>query len=143
MPPDDEPDRGQTVERAVLAQHRRLDSLFEDALFSLRGGRPTHELQSGLQELREALETHFDQEDRLYYPTIWALRPDLKARLESLAGSHGAMLAHLDALRPLLDAGNVVEARSSFESLASDFRRHEEAEEAILATLDREIGARR
>jgi len=143
VPPDDGRRPGNSVEREVFAQHRRLDALFEEVLDSLRGEHPAEVVDSGLQELREVLETHFDQEDKLYYPTIWALRPELKPQLVRLTDSHGAMLADLDRVRALLDRGEPGEALQGFERLSAVFQKHEEAEEAILSTLDREIDATR
>ncbi len=131
------------MEREVFAQHRRLDAMFEEVLDSFRPEGPPEAIRGALKELREALETHFDQEDRLYYPSIWALRPDLKPQLKTLVDAHGEFLAQLDRLETLQDRGERAEARSVFDYLSAVFKRHEDAEEAVLATLDREIDAAR
>jgi hemerythrin len=131
------------VESEVFAQHRRLDVLFEEVLDSFRPEGPPEATHEALKELREALETHFDQEDRLYYPAIWALRPDLKPQLKTLVDAHGEFLAQLDRLETLQDRGERAEARSVFDYLSAVFKRHEDAEEAALATLHREIDAAR
>lgn len=143
MPPENGPNPGDSVEREVFAQHRRLDALFEEVLDSFRPAGPPEATRGALKELREALETHFDQEDRLYYPAIWALRPDLKPTLKTLVDAHGEFVAHLDRLEISLDRGERAEARSVFDYLSAVFKRHEDAEEAVLATLDREIDAAR
>lgn len=143
MAPENGPTRGDSVVREVLAQHRRLDALFDEVQDSFRPEGPPEAAREALKELREALETHFDQEDRLYYPAIWALRPDLKAQLKTLVDAHGEFLGHLDRLESLLGQGEVAEARSVFEYLSAVFTRHEAAEEETLAALDREIGAAR
>ena len=131
------------MEREVFAQHRELDSLFEEVLDSFRPEGPPEATLEALKELREALETHFEQEDRLYYTAIWALRPDLEPQLRTLVDAHGEFLAQLDRLGALLDRGERAEARSVFDYLSAVFKRHEDAEEAALATLDREIDAAR
>jgi len=141
VPPKDGPILGASVEREVFAQHRELDSLFEEVLDSFRPEGPPETTLEALKELREALETHFDQEDRLYYPAIWALRPDLEPQLRTLVDAHGEFLAQLDRLGTLLDRGERAEASSVFDYLSAVFKRHEDAEEAALATLDREIDA--
>jgi len=143
VPPDDGSNLGDSVEREVFAQHRRLDALFEEVRDSFRPEGPPEATRDALTELRAALEVHFDQEDRLYYPAIWALRPDLKPQLKSLVSAHGDFTAQLDRLESLFDRGERAEARSVFDYLSVVFKRHESAEEAALATLDREIEAAR
>jgi hypothetical protein len=143
VPPENGPTLGDTTVREVLAQHRRLDALFDEVQDSFRPDGPPEATLEALKELREALETHFDQEDRLYYPAIWALRPDLKPQLKTLVEAHGEFLGHLDRLENLLSRGEHSEAGSVFEYLSAVFKRHEAAEEETLATLDREIGAAR
>ena len=125
--------------RPEQAEHRRLDALFEEVRDSFRPAGSPEATREAVAELRVALETHFDQEDRLYYPAIWALRPDLKPKLKSLVDSHAEFLAQLDHLTALLERSEGDEARAVFDYVSAVFDRHEGAEEEILATLDREI----
>ncbi len=143
MPPEDGSISGDSVERDVLAEHRRLETLFEEVLDSFHPEGEPDAARAALKELRAALETHFDQEDRLYYPAIWALRPDLKTELKGLVDAHDEFVAQLDHLEALLGRGKRGEARQATESLSSVFKSHEEAEEAVLATLDREFDTAR
>ena len=131
------------MEHDVLTEHRRLGELFEEVVDSLRPDGSPEATREALEELRAALETHFDQEDRLYYPAIWALRPDLEAHLRDLVGSHGDFLARVDCVQGLLGRGERAAARDAFQNLRTAFRRHETAEEDALAALEREIDAAR
>jgi len=139
MPPEHGPIPGDSVERKVFAEHRRLDALFEEVRDSFRPTGSPEATREALGELRAALETHFDQEDRLYYPAIWALRPDLKPELKSLVDSHADFLAQFDRMAALLERSEGDEARAVFDHLSAVFERHEGAEEGILSALDREI----
>jgi hemerythrin len=132
--------RGDSVEREVFAQHRRLDVLFEEALDAFRSEDPRNDAGAALAELREALETHFDQEDRLYYPAIGALRPDLKPKLERFLDAHAQFHHDFERVEALLSQASLDEARAAFEALSRAFKIHEAAEEATLATLERELG---
>ena len=140
MPPDGGPSQGDSVEHEVLAQHRRLDVLFAEALEAFSSEDPRGAARSALVALRAALETHFDQEGELYYPAIWALRPDLKPELQGFLGAHGQFQILLERIEGMLSGPPLAEARSALEAFFSAFKAHEVAEEATLATLEREIG---
>jgi len=143
VPPDEGTTPGETLKHAVFAQHRRLDAMFEELLAGLRSGGPPEASRGALKELRTALEAHFDQEDQLYYPTIWTLRSDLKPQLEPMVDAHRDFKAKLDRLAGLWARGGLAEGLTLFEDLATAFQRHEQDEEEILAALDLELGASR
>ena len=89
-------------------------------------------------ELAAELEVHFEQEDRLYYPSIAALAPDHKDRLAELTRRHQAFLEQLRAIADRLAHDDLEGARSAFEAFRAEFRRHEAIEEALLSEIDAE-----
>lgn len=123
----------------VLAEHRRLDVLFAQARDAFLRTDPSGRAVRALKELREALETHFDQEDHLYYPAIWALRPDLKPGLQDFVAEHEKFRSQLETIEAVLDRTDFEGCGRAIEVLAVDFGRHEDGEESMLRSLDLEI----
>jgi hypothetical protein len=129
------------VRDEIVAQHRELDGLFEGVRSAFAdAGRETGE---ALGELGEALAAHFEQEDRLYYPTVGSLRPEHRSTVERLAGDHERFLGRLEGVAERVRHGGLEQAAQEFERFAADFARHEAAEEALLRALQAEIDAAR
>jgi hypothetical protein len=125
----------------IAAQHRRLDGLFgavRDA-FSRAGV----EAGAALAELEEALVAHFEQEDRLYYPTVGSLRPEHRASVERFASDHERFLDRLGQVAERTRRRALEEASREFEAFAADFAAHESHEETLLRALQAEIEAAR
>jgi hypothetical protein len=120
----------------VVAEHRTLEALLEKARTAMTVGESARDHFS---VLREALEAHLAREESLYYPTIWALRPDLKSPLLQLVESHPPLRAHLDALSSALEGRAQVDPQRCLEEFSELFGAHEEAEEQLLDGLDREL----
>lgn len=139
MTSDDVFEAGESVEREVLAAHRRLDALFVEVQAAFQRRRVSDAARESFKELSEALDTHFDQEDRLYYPAIWALRPDLKPQLHAFSEEHAGFRRELESIEALLATEDFEEACRAIEALAGRFGRHELSEEATLGSLDREL----
>ena len=122
----------------VLEQHRRLDLLLADVREAFRVGDTHPSARESFTFLREALETHFEQEDRLYHPAIWSLRPTQKPALQACVRAHEDFRSMLRDIAELLESNDVTRAAQTFDLLAQGFESHEAAEEAVLAELDRE-----
>lgn len=129
------------LEREVVEQHRRLDELFAAVRAGFVAQRGGAGLVLSVARLQEALEVHFLQEDELYYPAIWALRPGQRARLEACVAVHQQFRDLLRDLAGRATRGELTGAQQVFEALAEDFRRHEVREEEVLHDLDRELTA--
>jgi len=138
---DDVLEDWESVEREVLAEHRRLDALFVEVQSAFQRRRASDAAREAFKALSEALDTHFDQEDRLYYPAIWALRPDLKPQLQLFSEEHTRFRRELESIEGLLATEDFEEACRAIEVLAGRFGRHELSEEAALGSLDRELGS--
>lgn len=138
--PADASDAQQGIGARVAAEHRDLNAILSDVREALRDRSAAPD---ALERLVEAFDVHFSQEDRLYYPAIGSLRPDLRGRLLSISDGHASFRARLDEIREQLDGGDLAAASLSLDALARDFGAHEAAEEELLAELDRALGAAR
>jgi len=123
----------------IAAQHRRLDPLFEAVRDAFE--RAAVEADRALADLAEALAAHFEQEDRLYYPTIGSLRPEHRGRVDRFAIDHRRFLAQLDGVAERVQRRALEEASREFEAFAHDFAGHEAGEEALLHALQAELDA--
>lgn len=130
--------RGEAVEQAVRTEHRRLEELFAELAQALEEPADPESARDAFAALREEFETHIDQEDRLYYATIGALRPSLKPELEGFAEEHVEFRKELATLARLLERDDLAAAQGGFQALKSRFGRHERAEEQMLARAEAE-----
>jgi len=119
----------------VFVEHRGLNAILSEVRASLHD---RHASAGALERLAAAFDVHFAQEDRLYYPAISSLRPELQARLRGISDRHAGFRAQLHRVHALLDEEALGAARDAFESLASDFEEHEREEEQLLTALARE-----
>ncbi len=130
------------MKEAITDEHRRLGLLFEEARLAFRDRRPPTVVDA-FEALRGALDTHFEQEDLLYYPTIATLRPDLAPEVHRIAEAHGEFRRRFGEIADALAAGSRLEARRRFEDLAEAFAQHEASEEDLLRSLETQIAASR
>jgi len=93
--------------------------------------------------LLEEVKSHLFREETLYYPTIWALRPDYMSPLRLLVDSHAHFRRLLDAIRECLERAAHEDAARRFEEFTRLFQEHEGAEEKLLETLEQELGTAR
>jgi len=128
---------GEAVGDAIRADHRQLEGAFDEVRRALGEASDLESTRDAFAALREQIEIHFDQEDRLYYNTIAGLRPDLKPELDAFTRGHEGFRQELAALASHLDQGRLEEARPVFASLDRSFREHERAEERVLDRIDR------
>ena len=140
MSSDKSPGTEDTVKGQVFAEHRRLDVLFVEARDAFEGKKEgSDSALEAFHALREALETHFDQEDRLYYPAIWALRQDLKTGLREFVSEHEKFRNQLEHIDAVLARGDFEAGGRAIDALAGEFGRHEVREESMLRGLSREL----
>jgi hemerythrin len=115
----------------IEAAHSRLDAWFETTRAALVGD----EAAIACEQLRDALETHFAQEEDLYFPTIWQLRPEHERRLRGLIAAHATFLEKVDQTAELVGGDRSDEAVACFEELQKLFAAHELDEESTLRAL--------
>jgi hemerythrin len=126
------------VEQEVRAEHRRLDEVFAEMGRTFRESADLEEVRDAFAALAEQLDVHFEQEDRLYYVTIGALRPEFKPDIEAIALAHGRFRLQMSKITELLDRADLDAARRTFAQFVANFERHEAAEEQLLGRVDRE-----
>lgn len=128
-----------SIEKLISTEHRRLDSVFAEVLAALTEGDEPAAAHEAFARLREQLERHLAQEDRLYYPALRALRPAHRSALLAIASAHEVLRSRLDAIAASAERGALEEVRGGVEALASAFGAHESAEERLLHQLDDEL----
>lgn len=133
---------GDTVQRAVRGEHRRLDELF--VAMGERFGTSTtaDEVRDAFSALSVAIDVHFEQEERLYYASIGALRPDLKPEITKLLEAHRRFRLELAAIGDQIERSGLTGARQSFSALAAAFQQHESAEDRLLQRVEEAAGER-
>lgn len=125
----------------VVAEHRHLEELFETTARALAAATGTKPVWPAFEQLSGELDTHFEQEDQLYFPAISGLRPELKPQLDELGLRHRWFRDQLRRIGDHLGHDDLEGAARVFRDLHQAFLAHERIEEAILLRLDAEIGA--
>ncbi len=123
----------------IADEHRALDALFARALSRLNGNVGELESRDAVEELREALESHLSAEEDLYFPTVWALRPEYKDRFRSFIRAHHRFRGLIHEITGLMDSRETEEAVHVLERLKDEFGTHEAGEEDAIDSLDQEI----
>lgn len=126
----------------IEEQHRQLGVLFVDARAALVRGE-LDAARARFEQLREALDAHFDQEDRLYYPPIAALRPGHKRTVAGIGEAHRRFREHFGEIATALEAGSLAAAQRAFEEFLDSFAKHEAIEEELVRSLESEVAAAR
>ncbi|MDH3211479.1 MAG: hemerythrin domain-containing protein [Myxococcales bacterium] len=127
---------------SIAAAHHKLDALLDETRSALQAGEEGR-ARASFAHLRAALEAHFDQEDSLYYPSIRALRPDLKKAVEGFLAAHAKFSARLAEIGASLDTDALADAERALEAFGTAFASHEASEERVLLALDRDLGVPR
>ncbi len=130
---------GVSVEKNIAAEHRVLDELFAKALTQLAGSDTGVQAGSTFEELSEVLETHLVAEESLYFPTIWALRPEFKDRLRAFIRAHHHFRGLIKEITGLLKSHEAEEAMHLLERFREAFGVHEGGEEAAMRALEEQI----
>jgi len=121
--------------RAIGAEHLRLEELIGDIEVALARNEPNLRTSALAQDLQNAMLAHFEREESLYYPTLWALRPELEGNLKALLDVHPDFRARLAVLVETLEHGEIERAGRLLDEFSALFGDHEHAEERILASL--------
>jgi hypothetical protein len=139
--PGDEEER--PARSRIAAEHRSLDALFGETRAALSVTEARGKARRALLHLLEQVKSHLFREESLYYPTIWALRPDYMGPLRLLIDSHAHFRSLLDAITESVERAAHEDAARCFEEFSKLFQEHEGAEERLLETLERELGTAR
>jgi hypothetical protein len=135
----DETHAGDAPRESVSRDHRRLDDLLGEvaATFAERRDDPDA-LRDAFAALCEQIDVHFEQEDRLYYAPIGALRPELEPEIRAILEAHRGFRLEIAAIGDRLECEDVAAALRQLVAFGEGFRRHEAMEEALLARVEAE-----
>lgn len=136
-------EREKTAHQRIAAEHRSLDALFGETRAVLRAVEARGKARLAIAHLLEQLKSHLFREERLYYPTIWALRPDYMSPLRLLVDSHAHLRSLLDAITECVERAPHEDAARRFDEFTRLFQEHEGAEEELLETLEQELSTAR
>lgn len=136
---DDERGRGDALRAIVSREHRRLDDLFREVEASFADLGDPDALRDAFAALSEELEVHFDQEDRLYYAPVAALRPETAPQIRAISDAHRSFRGELADIRDSLGRGELAPVRRRIAALAEAFHRHEALEEQLLQRIEATI----
>jgi hypothetical protein len=132
---------GEFAPLRMVTEHSRLSALFEEtrAVLLAGGERGGQVARAALARLAEAVEIHLVQEESLYYPTIWALRPEFKSSLQGLIESHPTLRILLASVSEALDAETLEDVRQCYDRFVDSYSQHQKAEEQLLHSLGEAI----
>jgi hypothetical protein len=116
-------------------EHSELDRLVAAVEESLSGGR-VDVSRGALDELAAALESHFDVEERVYFPLVERFSPEHAAIVRAARLGHVKVVETLENLRDLVERGQVGAARRILALLLERFRTHETEEARLIAELE-------
>lgn len=128
-----------SIEHAVAEQHRRLDAMFGEALAAMRESAAPDAIREAFGRLRDALDAHLAQEDRLYYPSLGALRPAHRPVLDALVAAHDGFRSRLEEIEAQMGRQDLGEAERALGAFCSAFAAHEASEEKLLKRIAAEV----
>ncbi len=128
--------------RRISSQHRQLDVFYERVIHFLTGGDAARARAEFLR-LCDALEAHFTVEERMHFPALHGLRPELDAELAGLVEEHKAFRSALEAITGHLQGSELGRASAALDRLVVDLAAHEGREEKMAEQLDRSPGETR
>lgn len=118
----------------ISSQHEKLNQLYADVRREL-DRRARHNAFVCFGRLQDALEAHFEVEDRVYFPAVHGFRPEHAPLLDSLSADHEVFRTELLAIHRLLDAHELDESQRLLDGLVSRLVEHEQKEDALLAEI--------
>ena len=113
--------------RRLAGQHGYLDALVGATRRAIERDAGA-EAGEALIGFRGALESHFALEERLHFPALQGLRPELASDLAELTREHARLRASLDRLKRCSDR---VEMTADLDSFSASLRIHEDREERL------------
>jgi iron-sulfur cluster repair protein YtfE (RIC family) len=115
-------------------EHDRLNRLYSSLQRDLNPI-SRHAAYASFVRLRDALEAHFEVEDRVHFPTIQKFRPEFANLIRSLQQGHTRFRKELTQISQIISAGEIDESRRLVGIFAQALADHEKAEEDLLAQV--------
>jgi hemerythrin len=115
----------------IALQHRRLDDFLEEILRAL-DREDRRQCETAAFRLQGAVQSHFDVEAQVLFPSIRNRVPGLARELDALEDDHQRLRILLDSLATSVFASDAATVRSVLATLREDLARHERSEESLL-----------
>lgn len=116
--------------RRISNQHRQLDLFYEMLLKSLFREN-VEKARSEFLRFHDALEAHFTVEERIHFPALHGLRPELDAELTDLVEEHKRFRATLAELSRLLEQKDLAGCSEELDRFVVELAAHEGREERM------------
>jgi hypothetical protein len=124
----------------ISSQHQKLDQLHEAVRHDLER-RARHTACISFGRFRDALEAHFEIEDRVYFPAVHGLCPEHRGLLDRLSSDHGVFRDELSSIHRLLESDELDESERRLVELIRGLRSHERCEDGLLTQITRGVPA--
>lgn len=118
----------------ISSQHKKLDELYEAVRHDLER-RARHTAHVSFGRFRDALEAHFEIEDRVYFPAVHGMCPEHRALLDVLSADHVGFCEQLLCIHRLVESNELEESEQRLQGLVVVLREHEQREDGLLALL--------
>ncbi len=115
-------------------EHHRLNRLYATLQRDLRPS-SRHAAYASFVRLRDALESHFEVEDQVHFPTVQKFRPEFGSLIQSLQAGHTRFRKELIQISQIISAGEIDESRRLVGVFAQELVEHEKIEEDLLAQI--------
>ncbi len=115
-------------------EHDRLNRLYTTLLRDLHPS-SRHAAYASFVRLQDALESHFEVEDQVHFPTVQKFRPEFASLIQSLQEGHTRFRKELIQISQIIAAGEIEESRRLVGVFAQELAEHEKTEEDLLAQI--------
>lgn len=116
--------------RRISNQHRQLDVFYGEVLRWLDLAN-AERARAEFQRFHDALDAHFTVEERIHFPALHGLRPELDAELADLVEEHRTFRETLARLTALLERAALEACAEALDRFVIDLARHEGREERM------------
>lgn len=120
--------------RQMAAQHRHLEPIRELLTRALQRN-AQEEAQTAFDRYREAIEAHFDLEERLFFPALHGLHPDRAEDLDALSREHERFLHEMGEIYESLCECKLSECAEAVDGFLSALTGHERREERLVVSM--------
>jgi hypothetical protein len=116
--------------RRISSQHRQLDTFYGMVVASLGNGL-AHRARSEFLRFHDALDAHFTVEERIHFPALHGLQPELDEELAALVEEHKTFRTQLDTIAETLKREDLDGGSEALDRFVVDLAAHEGREERM------------
>ena len=120
----------------ISSQHQKLNELYAALRRELERGQ-LHNAIVCFGRMRDALEAHFEVEDRVYFPAVRGFLPNRVALLDKLWSDHEVFRTELVQIDRVLEAHDLDETGALLRRLVARLLTHEQEEDELLDEIKR------